>query len=193
MALDFISKLRCNKFQSHTQSNTDNLRFHVAGSKLRFGRCPQIKHKQALHLTRKLQQRTNWKVNLWLCELATALNIENWSVQVVCLADLVSLSVYLIHLADLSCWLYAYCTMYISTCKCCKVHVLQSAKKVTSHLHHILHFPLSIIHISSYILPLTHCISLSNLNLRNLWKFYIRKLLTIDKKKSFQPSIDEIS
>ena len=100
MALDFISKLRCNKFQSHTQSNTDNLRFHVAGSKLRFGRCPQIKHKQALHLTRKLQQRTNWKVNLWLCELATALDIENWSVQVVCLADLFSLSVYLIHSRD---------------------------------------------------------------------------------------------
>ena len=33
--------------------------------------------------TRKLRQCTNWKVNLWICELTRASNKENWSIQLI--------------------------------------------------------------------------------------------------------------
>ena len=44
--------------------------------------------KQGLRQTQKLRQYTNWKVNVQTYELAIASNIENWSVQLVCLIHL---------------------------------------------------------------------------------------------------------
>ena len=56
----------------------------------------------------KMGQCKNWKANLRIWELAKASNVENWSSQLVCLADPFSLSIFLIHLAELSCWLYVH-------------------------------------------------------------------------------------
>ena len=46
--------------------------------------------KRGLRQTQKLRQYTDCKDNLWICELDKASNIENWSVQLVCIADLFS-------------------------------------------------------------------------------------------------------
>ena len=52
-----------------------------------------ISCKQGLRWTRKLRQCTIWKVRFWMCKVAKASSIENWSVQLVCLADPFSWSV----------------------------------------------------------------------------------------------------
>ena len=49
--------------------------------------CISVPDKQGLRWTRKLQQSTNWKVNLRIYKLAKASKIENWSFKLVCLAD----------------------------------------------------------------------------------------------------------
>ena len=59
---------------------------------------------QGLHRTRKLQQCTNLKGNLWICELAKASNKNNWSVQQVCKAGPSSGSVKLVRSAGLFSW-----------------------------------------------------------------------------------------
>ena len=56
-------------------------------------------YKQSCCPAQKLRQCTNWKVNLRIYKLTKASNIENWSVQLICLADPFSWSVWLIHLA----------------------------------------------------------------------------------------------
>ena len=71
-----------------------------------------LKMKQGLRWTWKLQQCTNWNVNLQIWKLAKASNIKNWSIQLVLPAGLSSRPAML------------------QSCKvaCCKIAILQSCK-----------------------------------------------------------------
>ena len=146
------------------------------------------KNKHGLHWTQKLGQLTNWKVNLWICKLAKASNIESWSVQQFFLAELFSL----IHLADFSCSLYSYCTMPIITCK---VGMYQSAHVEKCMCCKVQTIRWQAIHIASYILHLTHFINFLNLNLRMLWQFLnhrSKNLLTLYLRNLWKLDIENL-
>ena len=61
-------------------------------------------NKQGLRWTWKLRQCTNWKLNLSMCKLEEALKINNWYVQLICLADQSS-------------WHNAHCAKHIVLCR----------------------------------------------------------------------------
>ena len=127
------------------------------------------------------------------------LKCQSWNMQtgqdfkyrdLVCPAGLSSRPSKLIHLSDLSCWVYAYCTMhiitgkvhmlqnahmakciYVAKCTFCKLHGLQSAgivKCKCCKVHVLQHLTYCILYIASYTLHLTHHSNLSNFNSRNL-------------------------
>ena len=106
----------------------------------RWMRCSWHKEKQGLRQTWKLRQCTNWKVNLWICELAKAWNKKNWSVQLDRLAGLSSWSFQLV------------CILLIASYT---FHLTQCILHIASYILHLTH---CMLHIACYTLHLTHCI-----------------------------------
>ena len=106
---------------------------------------------QGLRPTRKLLQCTNWKVNLWICELAKAdqsicfvlihynmqhaIGLIHYNMQSACVVKCTCYKVHMLLSACVVkctyCKVHVFQSAHVVKCICCKVHMLQSAYRVT--------------------------------------------------------------